>query len=75
MSTEQTVMSGEQRTPSLAGMTSWTAGLRLPDDGDIEAQPGKYIVKIMFDDPDQAKAWASYLIAHDPVWGGCADEK
>lgn len=62
-------------TPNLAGMTSWAAGLRLPEDGDVEAQPGKYIVKILFDDPAQLQAWCNWIVAHDPVWGGDPDAK
>ncbi len=62
-----------QRTPTLVGMTSWSAGLRLPEDGDAEAQPGKYIVKILFDDPAQLSAWCNWIMDQDAAWRGGAD--
>jgi hypothetical protein len=53
--------------PTLTGMTCWSVGRREPEQ--ITTQhPGQFSVEIMFDDPEQAAAWCSWLMANDPAW-------
>jgi hypothetical protein len=51
----------------LIGITCWSVSRREPEQITAE-HPGQFSVEIMFDDPAQAKARCSWLMANDPAW-------